>query len=207
MTQRNVPTAVARHEVVVRNELGELEVIDMITGELLSHEAKPLHTFAFDYAMAMMICQEVRNGRTILDIGNDPKFPPHHVIAGWQRIDKMFSEELRLARAARAEVYHDKVMEIAGNAANLDYQSKNDIDCARLAADQFKWGAEKNDPSKFGNKVTHEGSKENPIVMRVIDTGIHRRKPDVIVDAIIKGEENGSIGEEQERREDQEDQG
>jgi hypothetical protein len=170
-----------RNELIVRNkDTGELEVIDMYTGELVttSSALDDEKVFVFRYELAMLICQEVAKGRTMADIGNDPDFPPLHVINHWKRSQVMFAEELKLARRQRAETYHDRVAEIAENAAELRYSSKEDIANAKLATDQYKWLAERGDPEKFGSKVTHEGSLEKPITMRVINTGINR-KPDI----------------------------
>lgn len=188
-TKRNM----GPNEIVVRGADGSLELVDLITGEVVSNSSRKEvddRLYMFRYEMALLICQEVKNGRTLLDIGNDPSFPPLHVISHWQRTERMFQQELRLARQARAEVYHDRVMEIADNAAGLKYGSKEEIASAKLAADQYKWAAERGNPESYGNKVTHEGSTEKPITMRVINTGINRSKPDV-EDAQFKEIEDG----------------
>lgn len=202
-TKRNM----GQNEIVVRAADGSLEVVDLLTGEVVSNSAKAEiddSLYVFRYEMALLICQEVKNGRTLLDIGSDPNFPPLHVISHWQRTERMFAQELILARRARAEVYHDKVMEIADNAAALRYGSKEEIAAVKLAADQYKWAAERGDSEKYGNKVTHEGSTEKPITMRVINTGIQRTKPDIeteVVEAQIKeiddGREEGQESEDQ----------
>ena len=119
---------------------------------------------------------------SLVELGNSPDYPPLHVINHWLRTDKMFQAEMKLARKARAEYYHDQVAGIAKNACNLEYGTKEDIASVKLAADQFKWLAERNNPERFGAKVTHEGSVDKPIVMRVINTGINRA-PDVITTA------------------------
>ena len=173
-----------QNEIVVRDpDTGDLQIIDCITGELISSSSKPqeLETYVFSYEMAMLICQEVQSGRTLTSIGKDPKFPPLHVIQHWQRTQEMFKQELMLARKSRAEYYHDKVAEITENAANLKYGSKEEIAQAKLAADQSKWLAEKGNGERYGSKVVHEGSTEKPIVMRVINTGISRR-PDIVIE-------------------------
>jgi hypothetical protein len=158
-----------QNEIVVRDpDTGDLQIIDCITGELISSSSKPqeLETYVF---------------RTLTSIGKDPKFPPLHVIQHWQRTQEMFKQELMLARKSRAEYYHDKVAEITENAANLKYGSKEEIAQAKLAADQSKWLAEKGNGERYGSKVVHEGSTEKPIVMRVINTGISRR-PDIVIE-------------------------
>lgn len=174
------------NEIVVKNKhTGDLETIDLNTGEIVASSNylpdEPVYQFKRD--IALRICQEVKNGRTLLDIGNDPEFPPLHIISFWQRSERMFQEELIIARKQRSEVYHDKVLEIADNAANLRYTSKEDISNANLAAKQYQWAAERGNPERYGNKVTHEGSEEKPITMRVINTGINRHKPDIETEA------------------------
>jgi hypothetical protein len=181
------------HELIVRDkQSGELQVIDMYTGELISSSSKTIdeNTFIFDYNTALLICQEVAKGRSIASIGNDPEFPPLHVINHWLRSDRMFREEMGLARKARAEYYHDQLAAITENAVNLVY-SKDEAPVVKLASDNLKWLAEKNNPERYGPKVVHEGSTEKPIVMRVIDTGI-RRKP--IVETTAKEVYNESEG-------------
>lgn len=189
-------------EIVVKDKAtGDLQIIDMITGELISSSSKKdldANLYKFDYAKALLVCQEISQGKTLEEISILPDMPPLHIIQHWQRSDRMFAEEMMLARRMRAEVYHDRVVEIANNAAHLRYSTKEDIANAKLAADQYKWLAEKGDPSKYSNKVVHEGSTEKPIVMRVINTGISREAPDVITTAITKEESNDS----EEREED-----
>lgn len=145
-----------------------------------------------------------------MELDRDPDLPPLEVIQHWQRTDRMFAEEMKLARASRAEVYHERVMEIANNAANLAYSSKEDLANAKLAVDTYKWGAEKGNPERYSSKVVHEGSTEKPIVMRVINTGISRNLPDVVIskerideqetEAKRQDEESESAGSGREQR-------
>jgi hypothetical protein len=175
---------IGRNEFVVRDpESGELQIIDMNTGEVISSQSNliPEKTFAFSYEMAMLICQKVAEGATLAQLDKDPDVPPLHIIQHWKRSQPMFAAEMSLARKQRAEVYHDKVAEIADNAAKLNYGTKEELAGAKLAADQLKWLAEKGNPDAYGNKITHEGSEEKPITMRVINTGINRALPDVVI--------------------------
>lgn len=173
-----------RAEVVIVNEAGDLELIDLATGEVIVNNHGPLtptHQYAFSYEKALLICQLVKEGKTMKQIEDVPNMPPLHIISHWQRTDRMFAEELKIARRERAEVYHDKAMAIAEAAANGTIE-KDAVPAMALAVKTFQWGAEKAKPDSYGNKVTHEGSAEKPILMRVINTGISRStKPDVVV--------------------------
>lgn len=201
-----------RAEVVVRNEAGDLEIIDLTTGEVVANNhgaITPTSDYAFSYPKALMICQMVKEGKTMAEITSSPDMPPLHVISHWQRSDRMFAEEMKLARKERGEVYHDRAMAIA-NAAAEGKLHKDDVPAMALAVKTYQWGAEKAKPESYGNKVTHEGSTEKPILMRVINTGISRgpanspiHKPDVqVVEVIETKEEVTHVNAIEEARED-----
>lgn len=168
----------SKSHIAVRSETGELEVIDMITGEVVKNSVVPLdvNAYRFDYAKAVLICQEIRKGRTLKSIGEDPDFPPLEVITHWQRNDRYFAQELIIARKDRAEHHFDKVAELADEAAQAASRMSNrdEISAGKLAIDSYKWLAEKGDSERFGKSITHQGSEEKPILMRVINTGINR---------------------------------
>lgn len=179
-----------RNEFIVRDEhSGELQVIDMDTGEVVSSQSNliPEKTFAFNYELAMLICQKIAEGYSLNDLDRDPDLPPLHIIQHWRRSQPMFDAEIKLARKQRADIYHDRVADIAKNADNLQYKTREDVANAKLAADQYRWLAEKGNPESYGSKVTHEGSTEKPITMRVINTGISRQPlPDIIIEKEVQ---------------------
>jgi hypothetical protein len=113
--------------------------------------------------------------------------PELAVIMHWARRDKMFAEELKLARRDRAHIFHDKVLALAEAAQGAH---KDHVPGYALAMKGYQWAAEKAAPDEFGNKVTHEGSTEKPIVMRVINTGITRDIKPQIVEVIEKGNDH-----------------
>lgn len=176
-----------KEEIVVRSESGDLEVIDLLTGEVIINSAKQevgKTLYSFDYAKAMYICELVRQGNTLASISKLKGMPPLEIIAHWQRSDRMFAEELKLARKQRGEAYHDKVIDLAHDAA---IANKDQVSGISAAINAFKWAAERNLPEQYGNKVVHEGNAEKPIVMRVINTGINRTARPEIVEVVEKG--------------------
>lgn len=175
------------NEVIIRNAAGDLEVIDILTGEVVHSSAKPLTTvssYSFNYHTAMYICQLVKQGKTMKQVCEEDGMPPLEVLSHWQRMDRMFAEELKIARRERAEFYHDQAMDIATKAAHGMH--KDEVPAASLAAKIYQWGAEKAKPDSYGAKVTHEGSETKPILMRIVNTGISRAKPDVVVAETIE---------------------
>lgn len=187
-----------KDSIVVKNAAGDLEVIDLTTGEVIQSdqgEITPLSVMQFSYDKALLICQQVREGKTMAEIAAQSGMPPIHVISHWQRTDRMFAETLKIARKERADVYFDKAMEIAENAAHLKYH-KDEVAGVKLASDLYKWGASKSNPERFGEKVTHEGSTEKPILMRVINTGISRAPRPVVDAEVIPTEEVTNVIEQ-----------
>lgn len=171
--------------VVYNKETREYELISLDSGEVVSsgNMKDSIQKYVFQADIAMWICQEIRKGKTLKDIDKDERFPPYEVIAHWRRMHPLFQDALLIAEQDRAQGYHDKVMQIAeGMAENSHLETKDSISAKKEAIKAFQWGAEKGDQSKFGKKqeIKHENTNPQPIV---INTGITRTKPDVIVEA------------------------
>lgn len=172
--------------VVVQNkDTGKLETVCLETGEVISKEGdnKDLSYFKFNYDMALLICQRVREGYTLKRLGEDPDLPELAVIHYWLRSNASFKEEMKLARADRAEYYHDKVLDIADGTERGEQVQVN-----KFKADQYKWAAEKGNPDRYGNKTTIDGTIENKVSMIVLNTGIVRKKPDIEVEHVKENE-------------------
>jgi hypothetical protein len=179
--------------VVVQNkDTGKLETVCLDTGEVISTEEdrRDLSRFKFNYETALLICQRVREGYTLKKLGDSPDLPALAVIHYWMRSNASFKEEMKMARSDRAEYYHDKVMEIADNT-----DSGEQVQVNKFKTDQYKWGAERGNPERYGNKTTIDGTIENKVSMIVLNTGISRKKPDieVINDEDASTEQSGQV--------------
>lgn len=157
--------------IVKNSQTGKLETICLDTGEVLNTGMNPcdMSKYKFHLDTALLICQKIREGATLKVIDADPNLPSLTVIHYWRRTNLSFNEEIKLARKERAEYYHDKVLEIADETVDRD-----DVAVAKFRSDQYKWAAEKGDPSSYGNKVEHTGSNTAPSI--VIVTGIKRNE-------------------------------
>jgi len=177
---------------IVKNQAtGKLETICLDTGEVLNVGVNPndMSKYKFSLDTALLVCQKIREGATLKQIGDDPSLPSLTVIHYWRRSNLSFNEEIKLARKERAEFYHDKVLEITEQTVDRD-----EVTVAKFKADQYRWAAEKGDPSSYGNKVEHSGSNTAPSI--VIVTGI-KRQPDIEVVEYeqVEKEESGSSRE------------
>jgi hypothetical protein len=160
---------------LVKNpKTGALENVCLDTGEILRPVSlHDMEKYKFNFDMALLICQRVREGATLKELGDDPSLPSLTVIHYWRRNNATFDEEIKLARKDRAEYYADRVIEIAEQVVD-----KDDVPVAKFKSDVYKWAAEKGDPGSYGNKIEHTGS--NTATTLVVMTGIER-KPDIEV--------------------------
>lgn len=173
---------------IVRNKLGELETICLDTGEVIGTVSdKDLSRYRFNLETAALICQSIREGKTLKAIGEDPNFPSLQVIHYWRRTNATFDAEIKLARKERAEYYHDKVLEIAD-----EVSEKEEIPVAKFKAEQYKWAAEKGDPSSYGNKIEHTGNNVAPSF--IVVTGVPKRKIDIETESREITDEEKNIG-------------
>lgn len=171
--------------IVLNKQTGKYEVICLDTGEVINQKDQvDLSKYRFNLEQGLRICQAIREGKTLMEIADDPTFPSIHVISYWRKMQPQFDEEIKLARKQRAEYYHDKVLELANS---IDDDSN--VAVAKFKADQYRWAAEKGDPGSYGNKIEHTGSNVAPSI--IVYTGIDRRQPDII--EVVNGKKNTDI--------------
>ena len=170
--------------VVYNAETREYELISLESGEIVSSGGLKgtLAQYVFDADIAVFICQELRSGKTLTQIGEDQRFPPYEVITHWRRMHPLFEDQVKLARMDRAEGYHDKIVHMADKLdSSGNMMSREELGAKKLAIDAYKWAAEKGNPEQYGKKqeIRHENAAPTTII---VNTGIVRQpKPDVIV--------------------------
>jgi len=143
---------------------------DMVSGEVVHRSDSMLvKRVPYNLETAKKILHLVREGHTIAAIGRMSEFPSSAIIFNWLGKHPDFKEAMEQARIDRAEVYHDKALEVAENVTD-----KEDVPAARLKIDTYKWAAEKGDKSRYGTSKIDIDVNQRDIV--VIDTGIDRSK-------------------------------
>jgi hypothetical protein len=119
---------------------------DLVTGELVHRSDNNLpKRVPYNLEDARAILQLVREGNTIAGIGRMGQYPSASVIFTWLSKHPDFKEAMEQARVDRAEVFHDKALEVAEGVVD-----KEDVPAARLKIDTYKWAAEKGDKTRYG---------------------------------------------------------
>lgn len=156
--------------------------------------AAKLRNIAYPYTddIAIAICAKVTEGDTLKAICSDEHFPPYYVVNYWSSRYPEFKNMLREARRARAEIYHDEIVEIAGTVEEDNAKS------AKVKIDAYKHLAAVNNPDEYGPRTKISGDVNAPLSF-IISTGIDRSEPQpaaIPAEAKVVEEEDGTDPDE-----------
>jgi hypothetical protein len=144
--------------------------------------AKRAHT-EYDPLIADMIVDKLLNGIRLSAIVGEQGMPSAGVIAVWLKHNPIFKNNIEMAREYAAD--------IADLAMNAD---KSEVPGLKLAADSYKWAAEKG--SERFAKRKEEGNNGSASITINLRTGVHEARiaEDIIVDEFgnFKGFKDGS---------------
>lgn len=111
------------------------------------------------------ICNLISEGKTLSQIGLMEGLPTTNVIMNWLRDYPEFRSAMKVAREMRAEIFHDKIIQVAHDAKETT--AKRD----RLKLDAYKWVSQVNDPGTFGQQTKVVGDASAPLRI-VVETGV-----------------------------------
>lgn len=131
---------------------------------------------------ATLICARMSEGESLRSICRDPSMPALSTVFLWIGKFPQFSEQYKLAMAARADAMFEELFDIADDGQNdwMEIQDK-DGDCvgwklngehvqrSRLRIDTRKWALSKMMPKKYGDKTEAvEVNDDNEITINVV---------------------------------------
>ena len=131
----------------------------------------------YNQDLAERICVRLALGESIRTICKDDDMPAQSVIYAWLNRHPEFAEQYTRAREEQAESHADEIVDIADETpALLEVRDKEGnivdikLDSAYIAwqkqrIDSRKWNASKQRPKKYGDRVTHGGDDESPVVV------------------------------------------
>ena len=147
----------------------KLDTISTITGEVIN-ESTDIAQYLYTIAMGDMICNLLREGKTLLAISEMESMPALHTLYNWRASNPEFKKKTIQAKKERAEYYHDRAAALVEEAQHL---TKDDVPANKLAIDSFIKLAEKGSPEEFAAKPQLLQTQVAP-AMIVINTGINR---------------------------------
>ena len=109
--------------------------------------------------MVDKVCEAIATGQSVNELSKTNNFPDHSTIYKWLAKYPDFAEKYERAREKQAEIYANQIIDIADNCRpDSDSAAK-----AKLQVEARKWIIAKLLPKKYGDKVTLQGDKDNPI--------------------------------------------
>jgi len=147
----------------------KIDTFNIYTGELITI-GRELSSFLYTIEMGAILCNLVREGKTLLQISKMEGMPALHLMYTWKGHNPEFAMKMKQAKKDRAEYHMDRAAELLEGASELE---KDDVSANKLAIDGFIKLAEKGNPEEFQPKPQLLQTQIAP-AMIVINTGISR---------------------------------
>lgn len=119
----------------------------------------------FDISLMREICSRVGRGEALYRICQESGMPDRSTFFGKIAADLEYNRMWVAAREARAEFFADELTELSDAALN---DSAENIQARKLQVNTRQWLASRFLPKVYGDKVTHSGDAENPIVTQLV---------------------------------------
>lgn len=123
------------------------------------------------------ICVRLSLGESLRTICKDEDMPAQSQVYVWLNRHPEFQEQYTRAREEQAESHADEIVAIAdetpetvpvydkeGNLLRIDISSAY-VAWQKQRIDARKWNAAKQRPKKYGDRVTHGGDDDSPVVV------------------------------------------
>lgn len=127
--------------------------------------------------LADEICNRLAGGESLRSICRDDGMPAQQTVYVWLNRDKAFQDQYARAREEQADTHADEIIAIADEDPEVNHIRDKDgnvvdikIDSGYVAyqkqrIEARKWTAAKLRPKKYGDRVTHAGDDESPLVL------------------------------------------
>ena len=173
----NLPEKPKNLHYIWNQGIKKFDVIDLDTGKM--YDPIDYHVSAIKYSplMADVICAQIREGKTLQTICQEPDMPSITRFYSWLALNPELRVKYEQARKQRADRFHDQAIELA-----LSMPHKDMVPGVKLAIDTLKWAAEKANPDYYGKKET-DGPKGTSISI-TLHTGVldSTAPKDIVVD-------------------------
>lgn len=131
----------------------------------------------YNLGIAHLICMRLSVGESLKSICSEDDFPSQQTVYSWLLNRPEFLEMYTRAREEQAETMADQIVQIAdetpqttevrdkeGNVIDIKLDSAY-ISWQKNRIEARKWTAAKLRPKKYGDRLTHAGDDETPVVV------------------------------------------
>lgn len=111
------------------------------------------------------ICLEIAKGSNFNRLSKMDEYPSLETLFRWLRTIPEFNDNYELAIKERAHYRFDKVDDVVDELR----EGKIDAQIARLQIDTIKWQTGKENQKRYGDKVEHSGTIDNPSAQALLE--------------------------------------
>jgi len=126
--------------------------------------------------LADRICEQLADGKSLRTVCLADEMPSKATVFSWLRTKPEFLDQYTRAKEESADALTDEMLDISDDATN-DWMERHGesegwqlngehIQRSRLRIETRKWIASKLKPKRYGDKLTHEGDPDKPIVVK-----------------------------------------
>lgn len=152
----------------INTSSGALETYDIATGELvLTNGIAISHGYVYSERMGEAICEMLARGSSLSAISQLDNMPSIATMAKWSKLYPAFSQQMKAARAARAEIYRDKAEQILEAT-----ETRDDVAVNKFKFEGYMKLASTDAPDIYGGGS--QAGQALPNLKLVINTGIVR---------------------------------
>lgn len=131
----------------------------------------------FSEELANEICALIVEGKSLRTIEDTDGMPGTTTIFRWLGDNEKFREQYAHAKAQQMTAMGEEILEIADQySPEADVLQPDHIQRARLRIDTRKWLMSKCAPKVYGDRITHAGDAENPVVTKDLSSGESARR-------------------------------
>lgn len=158
--------------------------------------AAPKKQVRFTQEIADRICEEMVNGRDLVDICKDPGMPDRTTVYRWTLSNPAFAAQCARAREALADFELHRLKQIAESC------TEENVNSTRVKLNHFQWRLMKIAPRTYGDKVQAEvtGANGGPMQVQALTIDARSLMPEhrqALKQALLAARKAGVEDEEQ----------
>lgn len=169
MTEKKTKTPVTQESLI--------QELEQFAKDVAAPKKKTGRPSSYSQSLADEICNRLAGGESLRSICRDDHMPAQQTVYVWLNRDKAFQDQYARAREEQADTHADEIIAIADESPEVNPIRDKDgnvidikIDSGYVAyqkqrIDARKWTAAKLRPKKYGDRVTHAGDDESPVVL------------------------------------------
>jgi hypothetical protein len=129
--------------------------------------------------LATRICSQLAEGKSLRTVCEAEDMPSKTTVFNWLATNKAFLDQYARAKEESADAMAEELLDIADESVAEAYKADPKasgavVQAMKLRVDARKWLMSKMKPKKYGDKLTHAGDENNPVVIKGVNINVRK---------------------------------